>query len=203
MKNFNRDNRSSAPRGRRDFGAKDFGGGGRKFGGQDAGRSSMYQAVCSDCGQPCEVPFKPSGDRPVYCRACFEKHGNAGPGRSGGKSFSRSGFDDKKLFQAVCASCGKNCEVPFRPTGGKPIYCNQCFGKGGTGSGKGSEQITRQQFEVLNAKLDKILKAVAPAVVRETAQEAKPVQSAEEMKKSKGSKASAKATPKKTKTKKK
>jgi CxxC-x17-CxxC domain-containing protein len=31
----------------------------------------LYQAVCADCCKRCEVPFKPSGDRPVYCPACF------------------------------------------------------------------------------------------------------------------------------------
>jgi len=31
----------------------------------------FYQAVCADCCKRCEVPFKPSGDRPVYCPACF------------------------------------------------------------------------------------------------------------------------------------
>ncbi|MBT4935846.1 DNA-directed RNA polymerase [Candidatus Woesearchaeota archaeon] len=34
----------------------------------------MHKAVCGDCGKECEVPFKPSGDRPVYCKECFGKH---------------------------------------------------------------------------------------------------------------------------------
>ena len=34
----------------------------------------MHKAVCSECKKECEVPFKPSGDRPVYCRDCFQKH---------------------------------------------------------------------------------------------------------------------------------
>lgn len=34
----------------------------------------MHDAVCSDCGQPCQVPFKPTEGRPVYCRECFRKH---------------------------------------------------------------------------------------------------------------------------------
>ena len=34
----------------------------------------MYKAKCADCGKDCEVPFKPSGDRPVYCRDCYRKH---------------------------------------------------------------------------------------------------------------------------------
>lgn len=47
---------------------------------QDKGRPedrprdrNFTQAVCAECGQKCEVPFKPSEDRPVYCRECFAK----------------------------------------------------------------------------------------------------------------------------------
>jgi len=34
----------------------------------------MHKAICSDCGQECEVPFKPTEGRPVYCKECWEKH---------------------------------------------------------------------------------------------------------------------------------
>nr|WP_216594326.1 CxxC-x17-CxxC domain-containing protein [Methanomethylovorans hollandica] len=34
----------------------------------------MHKATCADCGQETEVPFVPSGDRPVYCRECYQKH---------------------------------------------------------------------------------------------------------------------------------
>ncbi len=33
----------------------------------------MYAVICFDCGEDSEIPFKPSGNRPVYCRACFAK----------------------------------------------------------------------------------------------------------------------------------
>lgn len=46
----------------------------RNFGGGSSGPREMSDAVCSDCGQQTQVPFKPSGDRPVYCRDCFQKH---------------------------------------------------------------------------------------------------------------------------------
>lgn len=36
----------------------------------------LHKAVCADCSKPCEVPFKPSGDRPVYCKECFAKRRN-------------------------------------------------------------------------------------------------------------------------------
>lgn len=52
----------------------------------------------------------------------------------GAKSFgNKGGFDrgPREMFQANCASCGKTCEVPFRPNGKKPVYCTECFAKNG------------------------------------------------------------------------
>ncbi|GAB4256185.1 zinc-ribbon domain containing protein [Thermincola ferriacetica] len=36
------------------------------------GPKEMYNVICSNCGAETRVPFKPSQDRPVYCRDCFE-----------------------------------------------------------------------------------------------------------------------------------
>jgi CxxC-x17-CxxC domain-containing protein len=61
----------------------DFGGGG---GGGGYSRQ-MYSATCSSCGKEAQVPFEPSGDRPVYCRDCYqprERSSGGGGGRSGG-----------------------------------------------------------------------------------------------------------------------
>ena len=33
----------------------------------------LHKAVCADCHKDCEVPFKPTGERPVYCKECFSK----------------------------------------------------------------------------------------------------------------------------------
>jgi CxxC-x17-CxxC domain-containing protein len=33
----------------------------------------MHKAICSHCGKSCEVPFFPSGDKPVFCRDCFNR----------------------------------------------------------------------------------------------------------------------------------
>jgi CxxC-x17-CxxC domain-containing protein len=54
------------------------GGGGsssRGGGGYGAGGAvrEMFSVTCSECGQPAEVPFQPRGDKPVYCRDCFQK----------------------------------------------------------------------------------------------------------------------------------
>lgn len=42
------------------------------MGGERAPRQ-MHPAVCAECGVETEVPFRPSNDRPVYCRACFSQ----------------------------------------------------------------------------------------------------------------------------------
>lgn len=34
----------------------------------------MHKATCADCGNECEIPFKPKDARPVYCNECFQKH---------------------------------------------------------------------------------------------------------------------------------
>jgi len=45
----------------------------RRGGGYNSAPREMHDAVCSECKQKTQVPFKPSGDRPVYCRECFQK----------------------------------------------------------------------------------------------------------------------------------
>lgn len=48
-------------------------GGGMNGGGERPARQrEMFQATCSQCGQIAEVPFNPRGDKPVYCRDCFQ-----------------------------------------------------------------------------------------------------------------------------------
>ena len=42
-------------------------------GGFDRGPREMHKAKCAECGQECEVPFKPTEGRPVFCRECFAK----------------------------------------------------------------------------------------------------------------------------------
>ncbi len=46
----------------------------RNFGSFNQGPREMHKATCADCGNECEVPFKPKEDRPVYCRDCYRKH---------------------------------------------------------------------------------------------------------------------------------
>ena len=50
---------------------RNFGRGNRNFG---RGSQEMHKAICSECGKECEVPFKPTEGRPVYCKECWDKH---------------------------------------------------------------------------------------------------------------------------------
>lgn len=53
-------------------------------------KNTMFSATCATCGNACEVPFKPNGTRPIYCRECFNKNGgDARNDRNEGRSFKR------------------------------------------------------------------------------------------------------------------
>lgn len=45
------------------------------------GSREMFEVVCSSCGQKTTVPFRPTLDRPVYCRNCFQSRRSSGPPR--------------------------------------------------------------------------------------------------------------------------
>ena len=44
-------------------------------------------------------------------------------------------FRERSFTKAICAECKTECEVPFRPTGDRPVYCKECFVKHKDGSG--------------------------------------------------------------------
>ena len=50
--------------------------GGFSRGGNSRPQREMHNATCSGCGIETQVPFRPSGDRPVYCRDCFSQNNN-------------------------------------------------------------------------------------------------------------------------------
>lgn len=54
-----------------------------------------------------------------------------------------------EMHKATCASCGKICEVPFKPNGTKPVYCKDCFGANGgrdTAPRGGNDRFPRKDF---------------------------------------------------------
>ena len=91
----------------------------------------------------------------------FKGRGRRDSGRRS-KSYGRDRRDsrgrrDLEMTKVICSSCGKECEVPFKPTSSKPVYCDDCFAKKGKG---GSAPDYNKDFEIINAKLDKIMKAL-------------------------------------------
>ena len=56
--------------------------------------------------------------------------GGSSYGSGGGSSYSGGGGysrGPREMFDAVCARCGKDTQVPFRPSGARPVYCSDCF----------------------------------------------------------------------------
>ena len=47
--------------------------------------------------------------------------------RFGGRPQRNFGFRPREMHKAVCSSCGQDCEVPFKPTDGRPVYCKDCY----------------------------------------------------------------------------
>ena len=52
-----------------------------------------------------------------------------GGGFRGGGGFGRRDFGPREMHKATCSECGKECEVPFKPTEGKPVFCKECYMK--------------------------------------------------------------------------
>lgn len=121
---------------------------------------------------------------------------------------------NRTMYDAVCSNCGRDCQVPFRPTAGKPVLCSDCFSKnrpggGGGGSGRDRRPDDRRggggdrprvdlekQFELLNTKLNLILQALDHPSVKKPEDQS-------ETKKSSVKKGAVKKTAKKAATKKK
>ena len=87
--------------------------------------------VCADCNQ--EFAFTASeqqfyADRqfsePRRCPSCRAAK-KAARGDTGGGGGYSSG--PREMFSATCSSCGREAQVPFRPSGAKPVYCSDCF----------------------------------------------------------------------------
>ena len=55
---------------------------------------------------------------------------SAGGTGGGGYGGGGGGYRDRgprEMFTATCSNCGREAQVPFRPTSGKPVYCSDCF----------------------------------------------------------------------------
>jgi len=108
---------------------------------------------CRDCGQAFTFT---SGEQDFYasrgfsepsrcpdCRAARKSQRDSGSsydsrGSSYGSGYGSSSRGPREMFSATCSSCGKEAQVPFQPSGDKPVYCSDCFQqRGGGGSSRG------------------------------------------------------------------
>ena len=74
----------------------------------------------------------------------------------GGGDFRRGAAMEKTTV--ICADCGKKCEVPFKPTSNKPVYCSDCFRN--HDDKKSSGGMSADDLKQIHEKLDKILDAI-------------------------------------------
>jgi len=129
MGNFQRGDRS----GNRNGGFRNNNGGRGGFGGgRGGGAVTMHKAVCDEGHKTCEVPFRPSNDKPIYCNECFSGKRDDND-RGGKRDFSSRG--------------------PKREFGNKSSV--NSFGK----QSDGLDEV-KKQFGEISIKLDKLISAI-------------------------------------------
>ncbi len=99
-----------------------------------------------------------------------------GGGRDRGRGFGGRDGGRREFHDVICDKCKKECKVPFKPSTDKPVLCSDCFEKKG-GSSRGGSGVSKEQFDQVNKKLDKILKVlqeleIAPSEEEEKGEEA-------------------------------
>ena len=72
---------------------------------------------------------------PKRCPSCRQARrggggGGGGGGYGGGGGGGGGGYGGpRQMYDAVCATCGSACQVPFQPRQDRPVYCSDCFSK--------------------------------------------------------------------------
>jgi CxxC-x17-CxxC domain-containing protein len=123
--------------------------------------------TCRDCGQAFTFT---SGEQEFYasrgfsepsrcadCRAARKSQRDggssygsygSGSGSYGGGGYSSGARADREMFSATCSGCGKEAQVPFQPSGDKPVYCSECFQqrRGNSRGGYGGRSGGRSRY---------------------------------------------------------
>jgi len=91
---------------------------------------------CADCGTKfsftaSEQEFfagKGFTNEPKRCPDCrVVRKQKSGGSYGGGDSYGSQ--RPREMHAAVCATCGKNTQLPFEPRNGRPVYCSDCYSK--------------------------------------------------------------------------
>src|SRR5258706_211154 len=96
--------------------------------------------TCVDCGEEFlftageQAFYRERGltNEPTRCKSCREKRktgarGGHPGGAGGGGGGGGYGRPEKQMYPATCSQCGRETEVPFQPTSGRPVLCRDCF----------------------------------------------------------------------------
>ncbi|MTI94369.1 MAG: zinc-binding protein [Firmicutes bacterium] len=78
---------------------------------------------CRDCGNDFVFTV---GEQEFYAEKGFTNE----PGRCQdcrGKRRTQMRSGQREMHEATCAECGAETQVPFKPTNGRPVYCQSCF----------------------------------------------------------------------------
>jgi CxxC-x17-CxxC domain-containing protein len=79
----------------------------------------------------------------------YSKRRDSGKGkRSNGRN-----KPELEMTKVTCSACGEKCEVPFKPTSSKPVYCSNCYSKD-------NNKTSNKDFKIINEKLDRIMEAL-------------------------------------------
>ncbi len=113
--------------------------------------------TCVDCGEEFlftageQQFYRERGltNQPTRCKNCRDKRkagrpaggggGGGGGGYGGGGAGGGYGRGERQMYAATCSQCGRETEVPFPPTPGRPVLCRDCFAASkGTAPGGGA-----------------------------------------------------------------
>jgi len=86
--------------------------------------------TCKECGRDfifsaSEQEFyaeKEFANEPGRCPECRKARKQQQRG-----GFNRSSKPQREMFDATCAACGAETQVPFRPSADRPVYCRDCY----------------------------------------------------------------------------
>ena len=97
--------------------------------------------------------------------------------QNGGKQDNR--YRERVMHKTICADCKKECEVPFRPSGDRPIYCQECFSRRKAGNSFKANIDTRPKeaapVQTINSDEPPVSEKKKPVTKKKSVEKKKPV----------------------------
>lgn len=86
-----------------------------------------YNITCSLCGAKAQVPFRPRGNKDVFCHRCFKFKREGVRKRREGNA-PRLKHNTRVMFPIECAQCGREETLDYVPKGIglDKILCSEC-----------------------------------------------------------------------------